>query len=277
MTGSRVITKKSDADFERMIVAGACVAAMHAVVRECAEPGVSTKDLDEAAREVLREYHCRSSFLGYGSPESPFPGVICTSPNSAIVHGIPGEYVLRDGDIISIDAGAIYEGWHGDAAFTMAIGDVPDEVSNLLEVTERALWAGLGQATAGNRLGDIGSAIEAEAGPHGIGVVRDYVGHGIGRQMHEAPSVPNYGRQGKGLRIKEGMALAIEPMFNLGTEESIVLDDKWTVVTADGAVSAHFEHTVLITEEGSIVSTLAEPKLLRHKTEDDGQKTQEET
>jgi len=188
--------------------------------------------------------------------------VICTSPNSAIVHGIPGEYVLRDGDIISIDAGAIYEGWHGDAAFTMAIGDVSDEVKNLLVVTERALWAGLGQAKAGNRLGDIGAAVEEIAEPHGIGVVRDYVGHGIGRQMHEAPSVPNYGKQGKGLRIKTGMAFAIEPMFNLGTEQSTVLDDLWTVVTADGAFSAHFEHTVLITEEGSVVSTLAEPKIL---------------
>ncbi len=262
MTGSRVITKKSAADFEKMKIAGQCVAAMHVAVRERAEPGATTSDLDQAAREVLREYGCRSSFLGYGGPENPFPGVICTSPNSAIVHGIPGEYVLRDGDIISIDAGAIYEGWHGDAAFTMAIGEVADEVQNLLEVTERALWAGLGQAKAGNRLGDIGAAVEEIAGPHGIGIVRDYVGHGIGRQMHEAPSVPNYGRPGKGLRIKTGMAFAIEPMFNLGTEQSVVLDDLWTVVTADGAFSAHFEHTVLITEQGSVVSTLAEPKIL---------------
>jgi methionyl aminopeptidase len=144
----------------------------------------------------------------------------------------------------------------------MAIGDVPDTVQNLLEVTERALWAGLEQAKAGNRLGDIGAAVEAVAEPHGIGVVREYVGHGIGRQMHEAPSVPNYGRPGKGLRIKEGMAFAIEPMFNIGTELSVVLDDEWTVVTADGAFSAHFEHTVLITGQGSVVSTLAEPKIL---------------
>lgn len=262
MNGSRVITKKSAADFEKMEIAGRCVAAMHTAVRDTAESGVTTRDLDEVAREVLREHGCRSSFLGYGGPSNPFPGVICTSPNSAIVHGIPGDYVLRDGDIVSIDAGAIYEGWHGDAAFTMAIGDVPDKVQNLLEVTERALWAGLEQAKAGNRLGDIGAAVEAVAEPHGIGVVRDYVGHGIGRQMHEAPSVPNYGRPGKGLRIKEGMAFAIEPMFNIGTELSVVLDDEWTVVTADGAFSAHFEHTVLITGQGSVVSTLAEPKIL---------------
>lgn len=262
MNGSRVITKKSTADFEKMKIAGQCVAAMHAAVRATAGPGVTTRDLDEVAREVLAERGCRSSFLGYGGPANPFPGVICTSPNSAIVHGIPGEYVLQEGDIVSIDAGAIYEGWHGDAAFTMAIGEVPEQVRNLLEVTERALWAGLEQAIDGNRLGDIGAAVEAVAAPDGIGVVRDYVGHGIGRQMHEAPSVPNYGRPGKGLRIKKGMALAIEPMFNIGTDQSVVLDDNWTVVTADGAFSAHFEHTVLITDEGSVVSTLTEPRLV---------------
>lgn len=262
MNGSRVITSKSAADFEKMMVAGACVAAMHLAVREVAAPGVSTRDLDGVARDVLEQHRCRSSFLGYGGPANPFPGVICTSPNSVIVHGIPGDHVLRDGDIISIDAGAIYEGWHGDAAFTMAIGEISAEVQNLLDVTERALWAGLAQAKAGNRLGDIGAAVEAIAKPHGIGVVRDYVGHGIGRQMHEAPSVPNYGRQGKGLRIKKGMALAIEPMFNLGVETSNILDDEWTVVTSDGKWSAHFEHTVLITDEGSIVSTLPEPRFV---------------
>ncbi|GMQ92616.1 MAG: type I methionyl aminopeptidase [Acidimicrobiia bacterium] len=262
MTGTRVITKKTAADFEKMKIAGQCVAAMHAAVREVAAPGVRTDHLDAVAREILDRYGCRSSFLGYGSPQNPFPGVLCTSPNSVIVHGIPGDHTLRDGDVISIDAGAIYEGWHGDAAFTMAIGDVADDVQNLLDVTERALWAGLEQAKAGNRLGDIGAAVEAAADAHDIGVVRDYVGHGIGRQMHEAPSVPNYGKQGKGLRIKTGMAFAIEPMFNLGSEQSVVLDDKWTVVTADGSFSAHFEHTVLITEEGSIVSTLAEPLLI---------------
>ncbi len=262
MQGTRLITKKTDADFDKMKVAGRCVAAMHQTVREIAEPGVTTLELDSAAREVLAEYECRSSFLGYGGPTNPFPGVLCTSPNSVIVHGIPGEYRLREGDIISIDAGAIYEGWHGDAAFTMAIGDVPDEITTLLEATEEALWAGIRQATSGNRLGDVGAAVEALAVPHGIGVVRDYVGHGIGRQMHEAPSVPNYGTPGKGLKLKVGMALAIEPMFNLGTSDSFVLDDQWTVVTSDGAPSAHFEHTVLITKEGTIVSTLLEPKLI---------------
>ncbi|MCL1598603.1 MAG: type I methionyl aminopeptidase [Actinomycetia bacterium] len=262
MQGTRLITKKTDADFDKMKIAGRCVAAMHQAVRETAAPGVTTLELDAVAREILTEYECRSSFLGYGGPTNPFPGVLCTSPNSVIVHGIPDEYRLRDGDIIAIDAGAIYEGWHGDAAFTMAIGDVPDEVTTLLEATEAALWAGIRQATAGNRLGDVGAAVEALARPHGIGVVRDYVGHGIGRQMHEAPSVPNYGTPGKGLKLKVGMALAIEPMFNLGAADSFVLDDQWTVVTSDGAPSAHFEHTVLITREGTIVSTLPEPKLV---------------
>lgn len=260
MSGTRLITKKTSSDFEKMLVAGRCVAAMHQATREAAAPGVTTADLDSVARDVLKEWDCRPSFLGYGGPHNPFPGVICTSPNSAIVHGVPGDYTLKDGDIISIDAGAIYEGWHGDAAYTMAIGEVPDRVQNLLDVTERALWAGLEQAVHGNRLGDIGAAVEAVAAPHGLGVVREYVGHGIGRNMHEAPSVPNYGSPGKGLRLKTGMALAIEPMFNLGTQDSVVLDDEWTVVTADGQWSAHFEHTVLLTKDGSIVSTLPDPK-----------------
>ncbi len=262
MNGSRVITKKTPADFDKMLVAGRCVAAMHGAVRDALQPGVTTAELDRIARDVLDEYGCRSSFLGYGSPSNPFPGVLCTSPNSVIVHGIPGDYVLKEGDVISIDAGAIHEGWHGDAAFTAAIGDVPEEVRMLLDVTERALWKGIEQAKSGRRLGDIGAAVEAEAEAHGLGVVREYVGHGIGRQMHEAPSVPNYGRRGKGLRLKSGMALAIEPMFNLGSPDTAVLDDQWTVVTADGAWSAHFEHTVLLTEQGTIVSTLPEPKLV---------------
>ena len=156
MGGTRVITKKTAADFDKMKVAGACVAEMHAAVRGAVAPGVTTGDLDGIAREVLAEHGCRSSFLGYGGPNNPFPGVLCTSPNSVIVHGIPDDHALKDGDIISIDAGAIYEGWHGDAAFTMAVGDVPEEVANLLDVTERALWAGIEQAKAGNRLGDIG-------------------------------------------------------------------------------------------------------------------------
>ena len=254
MAGAKIISKKKPDDFAKMKIAGQCVAAMHQAVREAAVPGITTRELDAIAAEVVRERGCRPSFLGYHG----FPATICASPNSAIVHGIPDGYTLRSGDIISIDAGAIYEGWHGDAAFTMAVGDVPDEVQRLLVVTEEALWNGLRMARPGNRLGDIGHAIEATAKPQGYGVVREYIGHGIGRQMHEAPNVPNYGVPGKGLRLKAGMALAVEPMFNLGTAETVVLDDGWTVVTADGALSAHFEHTVLITENGPVVSTVPE-------------------
>lgn len=254
----RVITIKGPSDFEKMAVAGACVAAVHAAVRAAAVPGVAMKELDAIAHHVIREHDCRPSFLGYHG----YPASICTSPNSVIVHGIPDGYTLREGDVLSIDAGAIYEGWHGDAAFTMAVGDVPDDVARLIEATEQALWNGIAQAKAGNRLGDIGHAIEATAAPNGYGVVREYIGHGIGRNMHEAPNVPNYGKKGKGLKLKTGMALAIEPMFNLGGAETALLDDGWTVVTADGSLSAHFEHTVLLTEQGSVVSTLPEPKLV---------------
>jgi methionyl aminopeptidase len=257
MTG-RFMTMKSDADFEKMKVAGSVVAAVHAAVREAAAPGVSMLELDAIAQKVIRDADCRASFLGYHG----FPASICSSPNEVIVHGIPDGYKLRDGDILSIDAGAIYDGWHGDAAFTMAIGDVSAEAQQLIEVTEQGLWAGIAAAKPGNRLGDVGAAISAVAAPYGYGVVREYIGHGIGRQMHEAPDVPNYGRPGKGLKLKPGMAIAIEPMFNLGTAETSVLEDGWTVITQDGKLSAHWEHTVLITKDGPVVSTLPEPKLV---------------
>jgi len=254
----RVITMKSDAEFDKMAVAGACVAAVHKAVREAAVPGVTMTELDGISARVIRDHGCRPSFLGYHG----FPATICSSPNEVIVHGIPDGYRLKDGDVLSIDAGAIYEGWHGDAAFTMAIGEVPPAVQQLLDATEQALWNGAAQTRAGNRLGDVGAAVEATARPHGYGGVREYIGHGIGRQMHEAPNVPNYGKAGKGLKLKVGMALAIEPMFNMGSEETLLLDDGWTVVTRDGKLSAHFEHTVAITREGPKVLTLAEPKLV---------------
>ena len=254
----RFMTMKSPEDFDKMKVAGAVVAAVHAAVREAAAPGVSMLELDAIAHEVIRKADSRSSCLGYHG----FPATICTSPNEVIVHGIPDSYKLRDGDIVSIDAGAIYDGWHGDAAFTMPIGEVSPEAKELIDVTEQGLWAGIAAARPGNRLGDVGAAISAVAAPHGYGVVREYIGHGIGRQMHEAPDVPNYGRPGKGLKLKAGMAIAIEPMFNLGTAETSVLEDGWTVITQDGKLSAHWEHTVLITEQGPVVSTLPEPKLV---------------
>jgi methionyl aminopeptidase len=257
-TEARVVTRKTSEDFAKMAVAGACVAAIHAATREAAQPGTSLLELDAISTQILRDHDCRSSFLGYHG----FPATICASPNEVIVHGIPSDYRLREGDIISIDAGAIYEGWHGDAAYTVAVGDVPAEVAQLLDVTERALWNGMAQARHGARLGDVGHAVEETARPHGYGVVRDYIGHGIGRQMHEAPNVPNYGTPGKGFKLKSGMAIAIEPMFNMGTEESSVLEDGWTVITKDRRLSAHFEHTVAITPEGPMVLTLTEPMLI---------------
>ncbi|MCP3995242.1 MAG: type I methionyl aminopeptidase [bacterium] len=252
------MTMKSAEDFEKMKVAGKVVADVHAAVREAAVPGVTMLALDAIAHEVIRKAECRPSFLGYHG----FPAAICSSPNEVIVHGIPDGYKLRNGDILSIDAGAIYDGWHGDAAFTVAIGEVSDEAKQLIEVTERGLWAGIAAARPGNRLGDVGAAISAVAAPYGYGVVREYIGHGIGRQMHEAPDVPNFGKTGRGLKLKAGMAIAIEPMFNLGTAETSVLEDGWTVITQDGKLSAHWEHTVLITEEGPVVSTLPEPMLV---------------
>ena len=246
-----MITIKSKRDFENMAVAGVAVAAVLDAVKKAARPGVSMQELDELAAGLIRDHDCEPSFLGYHG----FPGHICTSPNDVIVHGIPGSYQLRNGDIISIDAGAIYKGWHGDAAVTFAVGEVPPEVVQLLKVTEEAMWSGIAQVEAGARLGDIGHAVSSEAEPAGLGVVREYVGHGIGRKMHEEPQVPNFGSRGTGMRIRKGMALCIEPMFNLGGAETKVDDDGWTVRTADGSLSAHFEHTVAVTADGPRVLT----------------------
>ena len=249
-----MITIKNQREFRKMAVAGACVAAVHEAVVEAADVGVTLRKLDEIAAAVIRSRGCKPSFLNYQG----FPAHICTSPNEVIVHGIPGDYRLAPGDILSIDAGAVYEGYHGDAALTIGIGEVDEETGRLLEVTRRALWAGIDQVRAGGRVGDIGHAVEQAAAPYGYGVVRDYVGHGIGREMHESPQIPNYGTPGKGHRLKRGMAVCIEPMFNLGTEETLTKADGWTVVTADGKRSAHFEHTVALTADGPVVMTVSD-------------------
>ncbi len=246
-----MITIKTPEDFARMAVAGKVVRETLDAVQEAARPGVTMKELDVIGERIIREHDCVPSFLGYHG----FPGSICASPNNVIVHGIPGDYRLAEGDILSIDAGAIYEGWHGDAARTFAIGDVPDEVARLLRITEEALWEGIRQTQAGGRLGDIGYAIQSLGEREGYGVVREYIGHGIGQEMHERPNVPNYGEPGKGFKLKTGMAICIEPMFNLGTADTAVLADGWTVVTADGKLSAHFEHTIGLTEDGPVVFT----------------------
>jgi methionyl aminopeptidase len=248
-----LITRKNAEQVALMRRAGEVVAEMHERCIRAAVPGATTLDVDAVAREVLAMRGARSNFLGYHG----FPAVVCTSPNDVIVHGIPSaDVVLRDGDILSIDCGAIIEGWHADAAVTVPIGDVDDESARLMEVTRRSLEAAIDQVVEGHRLGDIGAAVEGIAERGGFSVVREYVGHGIGTAMHEDPNVPNYGPAGRGMKLKEGHVLAIEPMVNAGTAETEVLDDGWTVVTLDGRRSAHFEHTIAVTEHGPEVLTL---------------------
>ncbi len=232
--------------------AGKVVAEMHAKTREAARPGVTTAELDQVAREVLDHRGARSNFLNYHG----FPAVICTSPNDMIVHGIPGAYRLEEGDILSIDCGAIVEGYHGDAAYTMAIGEVDARTTRLLEATERSLWAGIEQMRAGNRLNEIGRAVQEVAEGEGFSVVREYVGHAIGTAMHEEPQVPNYWPGGPGPQLKAGNVFAVEPMVNMGGPGTRLLEDGWSVVTSDGSLSAHFEHTIAVTENGPEVLTL---------------------
>ena len=243
-----------------MAVAGACVAAVHQAVREAAKPGVTLRELDDIAADVTSDRGCIPSFLGYQpSPHQvPYPGHLCLSVNDVIVHGIPSGRKLRSGDVLSVDAGAIFEGFHGDAAFTMGIGEVSPEAARLIAATEEGMWAGIRQVRAGTRIGDVSAAVQAVGERHGIGIVREYVGHGIGRQMHEEPQIPNVGEAGRGMKLKTGMAVCIEPMFNLGGWETMVDPDGWTVRTLDGSLSAHFEHTVAITRDGVKVMTLAE-------------------
>lgn len=250
-----MITIKSPREFAKMAVAGRGVAAVHEAIREAARPGVSMAELDRVSEKVLRSRRCTPSFLGYRG----FPATICTSPNDVIVHGIPGRYRLREGDVLSIDAGAIFEGYHGDGAFTVAIGDVGDDARRLIDATEEAMWAGIEAVRPGARLGDVGSAVAGVGHRGGFGIVREYVGHGIGREMHEEPQVPNVGVAGKGMKLRTGMAICVEPMFNLGSAETVVDEDGWTVRTSDGSLSAHWEHTVCLTPDGVVVTTVPEP------------------
>jgi methionyl aminopeptidase len=247
-----VITRKSIDQVALMRRAGRVVAEMHEECIRAARPGVTTTELDAVARGVLERRGARSNFLNYHG----FPAVICTSPNEVIVHGIPGDYRLEEGDILSIDAGAIIEGWHADAAVTIPIGEVDSHAQRLMDVTQRSLEEAITRVVAGKHLGDIGEAVETTAVAAGFSVVREYVGHGIGTAMHEEPPVPNYGPAGRGVRLKEGYVLAIEPMVNLGEAETQTLADGWTVVTKDGSLSAHFEHTVAVTANGPEVLTL---------------------
>lgn len=246
--------RRSREEIAKMRKAGRVVAEMHARIREAIRPGATTLELDRIGREVIDRNGARSNFLNYGYP--PFPAVICASPNSVIVHGIPDGTVLQEGDIVSIDCGAIVQGYHGDAAFTAPVGQVSPEAEKLLRVTEESLWAGIEQMVDGNRISDIGHAVQTVAEGAGFSVVREYVGHAIGTAMHEKPEVPNYGEPGKGPKLRAGNVFAVEPMVNMGGPGTRVLADQWTVVTADGALSAHFEHTIAITDDGPEVLTL---------------------
>ncbi len=246
------VTVKSPEQIAVMRKAGRVVAEMLDACQAAAKPGVTTADLDKVAREVLARRGAKSNFLNYHG----YPAVICASPNNVIVHGIPGGYRLKDGDIISIDCGAIVDGWHGDAARTIAVGDISEEARKLIRVTEESLWAGIHHVRKGARLLDIGHAVQTVAEGAGFSVVREYVGHGIGRAMHEEPQVPNYGEPGHGMKLKVGHVLAVEPMVNLGSAETQLDEDGWTVRTADGMLSAHFEHSIAVTDDGPEVLTV---------------------
>jgi methionyl aminopeptidase len=244
--------RRTPDEIAKMRRAGRVVAEMHEATRTAAKPGVTTAELDAIAREVLDRRGARSNFLNYRG----YPAVICTSPNDVIVHGIPGGYVLEEGDILSIDCGAIIEGYHGDAAYTMAIGEVSDQAVRLIEATERSLWAGIDHLRSGTRLHEVGRAVQQVAEGAGFSVVREYVGHAIGTAMHEEPQVPNYWPGNGGPLLKAGMVFAVEPTVNAGGPGTRLLEDGWSVVTADGSLSAHFEHTIAVTDDGPEVLTL---------------------
>jgi methionyl aminopeptidase len=250
-----VIDYKSREDLDRMRKAGRIVASTIERVLEAVRPGATTADLDAVAEAHIVERDAIPSFKGYGQP--PFPASICASVNDEVVHGIPSpRRVLREGDLLSLDFGAIWEGFHGDSAVTVFVGEPPSpEAEKLVRVTEEALEAGIAQIRPGGRLSDVGAAVQQVAEGAGFQVVREYVGHGIGRNMHEDPQIPNYGEPGRGPELKPGLVIAVEPMVNVGGWETRVLADHWTVVTADGSLSAHFEHTIAVTEDGREVLT----------------------
>jgi len=255
MRSAGAVTLKRASEIDQMRGSGQILAGILEVLRAELRPGVTTGDLDAIAERMIRDAGAIPSFKGYGS-NPPFPGSICASINDEVVHGIPSpRRRLVDGDIVSIDIGCILDGWHADCARTWTIGPVPPEVRQLVHATRRGMEAGIASALPGNHLGDIGHAIETVAHERGYGIVRPFVGHGIGQSMHEDPQVPNYGRSGTGLRIEAGMCFAIEPMFNLGGDDVFVADDNWTVRTSDGSLSAHFENTIAVTAGGPEILT----------------------
>jgi len=246
-----MIIIKSKKEIELMREAGKIVADTHELLKEAITPGISTLELDKIAEENIRKYNAIPSFKGYGG----FPGTICASINEQVVHGIPGNQIVKEGDIISIDIGAYYKGYHADAAKTHGVGIISEENRKLIEVTKESFYEGIKFAKLGYRLSDISHAIQAHVEKHGFSVVRDLVGHGVGTELHEDPQVPNYGPPGKGPRLKEGMVIAIEPMINAGHYHVKTLLDGWTIVTIDGKNSAHYEHTIAITEDEPLILT----------------------
>ena len=246
-----MITLKSKREIELLKEAGHIVYLTHQYLRPHIKAGIKTKELDRLAEEFIRSKGATPSFKGYEG----FPSTLCISINDEVVHGFPSDRVLQDGDIISIDIGACYKGYHGDSAWTYTVGKVSDDAKYLLEHTEKALYEGIKQAKVGNRIGDISYAVEKYATEHNLGVVKELVGHGVGTSVHEAPDVPNYGTKGTGPKIRDGMVIAIEPMLTLGSPDIYVEDNDWTVVTVDSSLSAHFEHTIAITNEGVIILT----------------------
>lgn len=254
-----MVTRKSRAEIAAMRRAGRVVAEVLALVESELKPGVSTAHLDRLAEAHIRKAGGTPSFKGVAgiNPRRPFPASLCISLDDEIVHGIPGERTIRDGQIVSVDAGAIVDGWHGDAARTFYVGDPPPAVRDLIETTRAAMMAGIAAAVPGNHIEDISAAVEDVAKPHGYGVIRQFVGHGIGTSMHEEPQVPNYRTGRRGRKLEAGLCLAIEPMFTLGDYRAHILDDDWTVSTVDGSLAAHFEHSIAVTEHGpEILTTL---------------------
>ena len=245
---------KSTAEIEKMTAAGRIVADVLAAVGKQVRPGISTKELDQTARELMHRAGGIPSFLGYGQP--PFPAAICTSIDAEVVHGIPSpNRILEEGSILSVDVGVCLDGYHADAARTFAVGKIRNDVRNLVQTAKQCFWMACEKAVIGNRLGDLSATVQAHAEGKGYGVVRELTGHGIGRSLHEEPDLPNYGRMGHGLRLEAGMVLAMEPMINLGSRRVMMLDDGWTIVTADGKPSAHYENTLAVTDRGPLVLT----------------------
>ncbi len=249
----RGVEVKTPEQVAAMRRAGLVVGRTLELLRDAVQPGITTRDLNNIAEDAIRTAGATPSFLGYQG----FPASICTSVNEEVVHGIPGERELREGDLVSIDCGAIVDGWHGDAAISVPVGAVGPELTALVDDTEAAMWAGIAAARPGGRVGDISQAVEASLRAHNgsYGILEDYTGHGIGSAMHQPPDVPNVGRAGRGVRLVEGMALAVEPMVTLGSHETELLDDDWTVVSADGSWAAHVEHTFALTDRGAWVLT----------------------